>query len=249
VARLPLRRPEQGRWVGGVAIGLAAHLGLKVGLVRIAFALLAPLGGVGVALYGFLWLTVPAGDPAVVAVDERPGALARLARRQQGPDAPLRRWPVTDIAAGLALVLGALALIAGRNGALDLRWVVPVLLVVAGLVLAWSQLDAAQRDRLRARAGGRTPVPVLRLVGGLVVAGVGVLLLVGQYRGGGSTRGRSRSRSSPRWRSSRASGWRSRRGGCGSCASSATSGPLGRASPSGPTSRRTCTTRSCRRWR
>jgi len=184
-ARLPLRRPEQGRWFAGVATGLAAHLGLGVGLVRVAFALLAPFGGVGVALYAFLWLTVPAGDPAVAAVDERPGPLVRLARRQPVRDVPVRRWPVTDIAIGLALVLGALALVAGRNGALDLRWVAPVLLVVVGFVLAWSQLDAAQRDRLRARAGGRTPVPVLRLVGGLVVAGVGVLLLVGQYTGRG----------------------------------------------------------------
>ncbi|MFH6691384.1 PspC domain-containing protein, partial [Cellulosimicrobium funkei] len=29
---LPLRRPERGRWVGGVCAGLAAHLGVGVGV-------------------------------------------------------------------------------------------------------------------------------------------------------------------------------------------------------------------------
>ena len=43
----------------------------------------------------------------------------------------------------------------------------PALIVLAGLGLAWSQLDAVQRGRLRDRAGGRTPVSVLRLAGGI----------------------------------------------------------------------------------
>ena len=183
--RLPLRRPDHGRWFGGVAVGLAAHLHAPVALVRLAFVLLAPLAGAGLFLYIFWWLTVPAGDPADAARDARPSAVSRLATRQ-GLVQPGRRLPLTDIAVGVVLVVGAALLIAMRSGAdLDLQWLLPVLVVLAGVGLAWSNLDAVQRGRLRERAGGRTPVSVLRLVGGLVLAGAGVLLVVGQGTGRG----------------------------------------------------------------
>lgn len=183
--RLPLRRPEQGRWFGGVAVGLAAHLDVPVALVRLAFVLLMPLAGAGLFLYAFWWLTVPAGDPADAARAARPSAVARLAARQ-GIVQPGRRLPLTDIAVGAVLVVGAGLLVAMRSGAdLDLQWLLPVMVVLAGVGLAWSQLDAVQRGRLKERAGGRTPVGVLRLVGGLVLAGAGVLLLVGQGTGRG----------------------------------------------------------------
>jgi signal transduction histidine kinase/phage shock protein PspC (stress-responsive transcriptional regulator) len=192
--RLPLRRPTRGRRIGGVAAGLAAHLDLPVGVVRVAFFLLTWLGGVGVGLYVFLWVTVPVGDPA--ASDERPAALARLVRPTGGPVGPARAvgtapdapggatdrpLPVTDIAIALVLIAGAVVLLAVRGGAhLQSTWLVPTLIVLAGTALAWSQLDAGQRGRWRSRAGGRTPVSVLRLVGGIVLTGTGVLLLVGQ---------------------------------------------------------------------
>ncbi|PVU82326.1 histidine kinase [Cellulomonas sp. WB94] len=208
-ARPLLRRPTTGRRIGGVAAGLAAHLGLSVGVVRFAFVILVGLGGVGVALYVFLWVTVPEGDP--YAPDERPAHLSRLVRPAVGADAPVvgygtegprvagppdptvglppggragaavRTLPVTDIAIALVLIAAAVVLFAVRNGAhLQSTWVVPTLILLAGTALAWSQLDAGQRGRWRSRAGGRTPVSVLRLVGGIVLAGAGVLLLVGQ---------------------------------------------------------------------
>lgn len=178
-SRLPLRRPERGRVVGGVAAGLALHLGVSVRLVRVLFALLTPVGGIGVALYVFWWVTIPVGDPAAAAGDERPAGLSRLHRPlEQDAVQRLRRLPWTEIAVGVALLAGAVAMLLARAGT-DVvgNWVVPVLLLVAGAALAWSQLDAVQRGR---RAGARGPVSVLRLVGGLVIAGVGVLLLVGQ---------------------------------------------------------------------
>jgi signal transduction histidine kinase/phage shock protein PspC (stress-responsive transcriptional regulator) len=168
-----------------VAIGLAAHLGISVRLVRILFVVLTPVLGVGPLLYAFWWLTVPEGDPAEAAEAARPAAFARLARRQ-GTDGTPSRLPVTDVAVGVLLMAGAAALLLARQeGSLGLQWVLPAMLVAAGLVLAWSQLDAVQRGRLRERAGGRVPVSVLRLVGGVVLAGVGVLLLVGGATGQG----------------------------------------------------------------
>ncbi|QZN85000.1 ATP-binding protein [Cellulomonas sp. C5510] len=177
--RLPLRRPDRGRVVGGVAAGLALHLDLPVRLVRLLFVLLTPVGGVGVLLYVFWWVTVPVGDPLAVAGAERPASLQRLARPQQDdPVERLRRLPWTEIAVGVALLAGAAAMLLTRTGTRSVStWVVPVLLLVAGAALAWSQLDAVQRER---RSGSRRPVSGLRLAGGLVIAGVGVLLLVGQ---------------------------------------------------------------------
>jgi signal transduction histidine kinase/phage shock protein PspC (stress-responsive transcriptional regulator) len=176
--RLPLRRPKGGRVIGGVCRGLAVHLGVPVGLVRLVMVLLVAVGGAGALLYVFLWVTVPAGDPVQAAVEQRPVALNRIAPRLSEPG---RRLPITDIAVGLVLLLAAGLLIAARNGVdVTTTWILPSLIVLAGAALAWSQLDALQRDRLRSQNGGRTPVSVLRLIGGIVLVGLGVFLLVGR---------------------------------------------------------------------
>ncbi len=57
LARLPLRRPPHGRWVAGVAAGVAAHLGVPVGVVRLLLALGTVAGGAGLAA-----VRVPVGD-------------------------------------------------------------------------------------------------------------------------------------------------------------------------------------------
>lgn len=162
--------------LGGVAAGLAAHLGLPVAAVRLALVLLVPLGGAGVLLYVFWWVTVPSGDPRVAAEEARPAATSRLAPRLRQPG---RRLPLTEIALGVLLLAAAGGLIAVRNGAdLGGSWVLPALIVLGGLALAWSQLDAV--DREPGRPGGRTPVSVLRLLGGTALAGTGVFLLIGR---------------------------------------------------------------------
>ncbi|WP_448061885.1 ATP-binding protein [Cellulomonas hominis] len=178
--RIPLRRAEQGRIVGGVARAVAVHLGVSVRLVRVLFVLMTPVGGVGAALYAFLWVTVPSGDPYDLAQEQRPAALNRLARRQQERPIAVRRSVLMNLLVALALLAGAGALVAVRFGAqVEATWVVPTLLLLSGTALAWSQLDAVQRER-RSAPDGRRTISVLRLVGGLVIAGVGVLLLVGQ---------------------------------------------------------------------
>ena len=54
-----LRRPVQGRLLGGVAAGIARYLGADVNLVRIGFVLLAFLGGAAVPVYIVAWLLIP----------------------------------------------------------------------------------------------------------------------------------------------------------------------------------------------
>ena len=176
--RLPLRRPKRGRWIGGVCLGLSVHLGLPVGVVRLIMVLLTPVAFVGPILYVWFWVTVPVGDPVAVAIEERPAALSRIAPRLREPG---RKLPLTDIGVGLVLLVAAGLLIAVRNGAdITTSWVLPALIVLSGIALAWSQLDAIQRDRLLAQNNGRTRFSVLRLLGGTVLVGLGVFLLVGR---------------------------------------------------------------------
>ncbi|WP_242493746.1 ATP-binding protein [Sanguibacter massiliensis] len=175
--RLPLLRPDAGRLVGGVAAGLAAHLGLEVRHVRLALIGLSFVGGIGVAIYVFCWLLVPAGDPVRAAGDALPASRARLSR---GPAATLRRLPVRDILIGVLLVAGAVLLIGLRTGwHVGVEGVLPVLVIVVGALLAWSQLDDVDRGRLLARSGGRTPGALLRIAGGALLVIVGVVLLLG----------------------------------------------------------------------
>jgi phage shock protein PspC (stress-responsive transcriptional regulator) len=63
-----LRRSVDGRTFGGVAGGLATFFGLDVTHVRIAFAVLALLGGAGLPLYLAGWAFIPdeGSDTAIV---------------------------------------------------------------------------------------------------------------------------------------------------------------------------------------
>ncbi|GAB6938130.1 PspC domain-containing protein [Isoptericola variabilis] len=177
--RLPLRRPPQGRVLGGVAAGLAAHLRLPVLLVRVAFLLFALAGGAGLVVYVFWWVTVPSGDPRLAA-DTTPTSLQRLAPRLR-LRGPVSALPVRDVLIGAALIAGAFVLVAIRAGwDIGASWVLPALVAVGGLALAWSQLDAAHRGRAADGGQTRRSTLVLRLVGGVVLVMVGVLLLIGQ---------------------------------------------------------------------
>lgn len=82
-ARLPLARPDYGRWFAGVCKSVGMHLGVPVWLVRLAFAASAFVFGAGIITYLFLWITVPAADPimqAYMMADERPAGQTPLAR-------------------------------------------------------------------------------------------------------------------------------------------------------------------------
>lgn len=177
--RLPLRRPVTGRRLAGVCAGVALHLGIPVSRVRLAFVVSSLAAGAGVVMYVWLWATVPAGDPVEAALAERPVAEVRLASRPRSAGSAL---PVTDIAVGGLLLLGAGLLLAWRAGAdIALAWLLPALVLLAGAALAWSQLEAVERAAVTdAGARGRTPVSVVRVAAGVLLAALGLLLLVGQ---------------------------------------------------------------------
>ncbi len=147
-----LRRRAAGRVIGGVAGGIADHLQVDVLRVRVAFVVLAALGGAGILAYGLLWVFTQPGDDAVAA-----------------PAGARRR------AAGLALLGLAAAgvasmLVDGRIGAVA----APVLVVAAGVALVWREADTSRVRR--SRPGALTVARVLAGVT-LVVLGLGVVVL------------------------------------------------------------------------
>ncbi len=175
---LPVRRlarPVQGRYLAGVCAGLAEHLGLKVRHVRLAFVLACFAGGAGIAAYLFLWALTPQslGTPPVARADAV--AIGRPTNE-----------PVRNLVVGLGFLFVGGALVAQQRGVnLRLGVLIPVLTVVGGAVLAWSQLDDAERSRWlvgdMGPAGRRAGL--LRLGIGVALATIGVVVLVTQGRG------------------------------------------------------------------
>ncbi len=54
-----LRRPVDNRMIAGVASGIARYLGVDTNIVRIAFVVLAFVGGAALPLYVAGWLLIP----------------------------------------------------------------------------------------------------------------------------------------------------------------------------------------------
>ena len=65
-----LRRPSEGRILGGVAAGLAAYFALDVVHVRIILVALSFLGGAAVPLYLAAWLLIPDEGSDTAIADE-----------------------------------------------------------------------------------------------------------------------------------------------------------------------------------
>lgn len=150
-------RATSGRALGGVAVGVAEHLGLSPLVVRGAFVLLALSGGVGVVMYAVLWVLVPQGE--------------------------LRSEPASDGRVQL-LALGALGvggLLLLSNTGLASPALLPLVVVGGGVALVWRQADEAQRARWRS-VDGRGPFVVLSGAA-LVVAGlIGFLATRGELQ-------------------------------------------------------------------
>jgi signal transduction histidine kinase len=117
------RRPDRGV-LGGVASGIAGHIGISTALVRVGFVLLATAGGLGVALYGAYW---------IVLLPE--------------PDAPRGHIPawLEYVLAAVAAVITIASLAVTSPGSLF----APTLLACLGGALIWRQAGETERDRWR----------------------------------------------------------------------------------------------------
>ena len=165
-----LYRASDKRVLGGVARGLADHLGVDVLWIRLAFVLLVLAYGTGLVLYAVFW--------AVTPLEQEPGAAAERRLRHVQRRLPPDGERSLSIVFALIFVLGAFLLF----GVLGLVFVsYPVVLALAlsgaGIVVLWQQADDAQRARWRV-ASERSWIGRIRTSVGiaLVVIGGGVFL-------------------------------------------------------------------------
>lgn len=173
----PLRklyRSGDGRWLGGVARGLAGHLGLPVVWVRLVFVGLFMADGLGALLYAAFWFFVPLGvggvdsmrPPSAVTSETAPDGRRRLVARK--PDKG-------QLVALLAMVIVATVFV----GNVDLdsstkAYLWPTLLVGAGVALVWRQADNARRARWMAVGRRRRTLTIARAGAGVLLVGAGV---------------------------------------------------------------------------
>ncbi len=164
---MDITRRRQGRWLGGVCAGLATGFGLSPSAVRVGVVLLALAAGPPVAI-GYLaaWAFLPTQDgPAV------PGAGQGGSWRRPGDSAP-------DALAGLAVVVGAVLVLAEVSSWLPRAILIPALLAAAGAVVAWG----GRGDRGPATTGRLRPLRVAFGVSLVLVGGVAMLAAVGDVR-------------------------------------------------------------------
>ncbi|TIC84321.1 ATP-binding protein [Nocardioides sp. GY 10127] len=160
--------------LGGVAGGLAEHLGVGVLAVRVAFLVTAVLGGLGVMLYAALWIFLPPAREQVLS----PGLASheRGGRRQAGGR---RLQDVGPLVALAALGVGVLLLLESVLGRAAVFW--PLAVAVVGVALLWRQADEAQRARWLDPRSGLDPVRMVFGTGGWaayarVAAGLALVL-------------------------------------------------------------------------
>ncbi|WP_217199135.1 ATP-binding protein [Streptomyces buecherae] len=172
----PLRklyRSAEGRMLGGVARGLAGHLGLPVSWVRIVFLALLMAEGFGVLLYALFWFVVPLGvggveAPRPAAVTGRDGKRRLLARK---PDKG-QIFALVAVVAGMAIFVSSFQL--GRANA----YVWPLLLIGAGVALVWRQADNARRAQWVELSRRKRLLPIARGAAGVVLVSAGVTGIV-----------------------------------------------------------------------
>ncbi|MFE0249663.1 PspC domain-containing protein [Streptomyces sp. NPDC059010] len=168
-----LYRSSDGRWLGGVARGLAGHLGLPVIWVRLVFVGLFMADGLGALLYAAFWFFVPLGVGGVDA--QRPSPFATETASDGRRRLVARKPDRGQIVALLLMVVVAMVFV----GSVDLgngakAYLLPAVLVGAGVALVWRQADNARRARWMEAGRRRRTLTLLRAAGGVVLVTAGV---------------------------------------------------------------------------
>ncbi len=159
-----VRRARRGRVLGGVARGIAEHLGWSVESVRVGFIVLTLAGGFGLLLYAAYWAWLPV-EPAAPGEADDAGSDGRDLAGVIGLGA---------VAVGVALLLSA------RGVAVNGSWFVPLLLVAVGVAVLWRQSDDSRRAELLADVGASaraTTRTAVRHSGPRVLLGLALVLL------------------------------------------------------------------------
>ncbi|MET9414504.1 PspC domain-containing protein [Streptomyces klenkii] len=173
----PLRklyRSAEGRMFGGVARGLAGHLGLPVSWVRLVFVALLLAQGMGAVLYAVFWFVVPLGVGGVEAPRPVPAETAPDGRRRLLARKPDRG----QVVALAALVIGAAIFVDNLHLGRANAYIWPLLLIGAGVALVWRQADNARRAHWMQVGRSKRVLPLARVAAGVALAAAGVTGIV-----------------------------------------------------------------------
>ncbi|MFJ4711121.1 PspC domain-containing protein [Streptomyces sp. NPDC088785] len=171
-----LYRSSDGRWLGGVARGLAGHLGLPVVWVRLVFVGLFMADGLGALLYAAFWFFVPLGVGGVGTDRPLPSTVLTIEVSADGRRRLVARRPDKGQIVALALmVVVAIAFVQNvRLSGNTKAYLVPAVLVGAGVALVWRQADNARRARWAEVGRRRRTLNLARAAAGVVLVGAGV---------------------------------------------------------------------------
>ncbi|MGW6460172.1 PspC domain-containing protein [Streptomyces sp. NPDC055078] len=173
---VPLRklyRSADGRLLGGVARGLAGHLGLPVVWVRLIFFGLFLADGLGVLLYAVFWVVVPLGVGGRTAEPRSVFEVMDDGRRK------LRKPDKGQLFAMVALLIGIAIFISSIDtGSRANRYIWPTLLIGAGVVLVWRQVDNARRARWTEVGRRRRLFQLGRALAGVALVGMGLTVFM-----------------------------------------------------------------------
>jgi signal transduction histidine kinase len=168
-----LYRSAEGRMVGGVARGLAGHLGLPVSWVRFVFIALLMAEGFGALVYALFWFVVPLGFGGVETA--RPAA----DRGAEGGRRLLARKPDKgQVFALLALLVGMGVFVENFQLGRANTYIWPLLLIGAGVALVWRQADNSRRAQWVELSRRKQVLPIARGAAGVVLVGAGVTGIV-----------------------------------------------------------------------
>lgn len=148
-SRLSVERSRDDRVITGVAGGIASSLGVDSSAVRLGFAVLTLVGGVGIVIYllALTWSTPPSAEP------------------------PPGREVTSRHTAGFACVVVGIIWFLHAIGILILPAVtIPIALVLGGAAVAWG------RSPLQELVTGRHAVWRLLVGSAVLIVGVGVFL-------------------------------------------------------------------------
>ncbi|MGW3294341.1 PspC domain-containing protein [Streptomyces xiamenensis] len=164
-----LYRSAEGRWLGGVAQGLAGHVGVPVSWVRLVLAVLVMANGLGVLVYGAFWFVVPLGTPG-----QKAAAAAAAAQRP-----PRRRRPAKGQLVAFAVLAAALGvLVANLQFSVRDVYLWPMLIIAVGAAMVWRQADNARREHWAEVTRRTRWLPLLRSAAGAVLVTLGVTSFV-----------------------------------------------------------------------
>ena len=162
-----LERSRSARMIGGVAAGIAHHLGVEATTVRVAFALLTFAFGFGIVVYLLTWLLAP-----LEAAEPTANPVARRVIR-----------PSLSQALGAALILVGVVIVLFVSGfwfGEAFAW--PVTLAAIGFAILWARSGEDRRGRSAVDVviSGRRSITRVA-TGSLLILGAMTIYLANSY--------------------------------------------------------------------